>query len=72
MEGACRSADEKSMHAGKDKWGRPIIMFDSSVENTTSHEGQMNLLRMNLTHAQCLMANGKACAWLSQEQGQWS
>lgn len=36
---------------GQDKWGRPIVIFDNSVQNTTDSEGQLNFLAWNLETA---------------------
>lgn len=56
---------EKKMHfeaktgkiyiAGDDKWGRPVIIFDNSVQNTTDTDGQLNFLAWNLESAIRLM-----------------
>jgi hypothetical protein len=29
---------------GNDKWGRPIVIFDNSVQNTTNGDNQLNFL----------------------------
>jgi len=36
---------------GKDKWGRPVIVLDSSYENSKSFDGQMNFLTHSIERA---------------------
>ena len=36
---------------GHDKWGRPIVIFDNSVQNTVDSEGQLYFLAWNLETA---------------------
>jgi len=31
---------------GEDKWGRPVVIFDNSVQNTTNGDNQLNFLGM--------------------------
>jgi hypothetical protein len=37
--------------AGEDKWKRPVIIFDNSVQNTTNTDGQLYFLAWNLETA---------------------
>ena len=45
--------------AGQDKWGRPIVIFDNSVQNTTDTEGQLYFLAWNLETAIKFMPKNK-------------
>eukprot|EP00468_Gymnochlora_sp_CCMP2014_P010011 CAMPEP_0167747060 /NCGR_PEP_ID=MMETSP0110_2-20121227/4064_1 /TAXON_ID=629695 /ORGANISM="Gymnochlora sp., Strain CCMP2014" /LENGTH=358 /DNA_ID=CAMNT_0007631905 /DNA_START=24 /DNA_END=1101 /DNA_ORIENTATION=+ len=45
----------KTFVAGKDKFGRPVIVMDSSVENSKDHNGKIQNLLFHLEHAKRLM-----------------
>ena len=43
------------MNAGYDRWGRPVVVFDSAVQNTKDVNGQMKFLAWSLELATRMM-----------------
>ena len=41
----------KIYNPGKDQFGRSVVVFDNTVQNTTSHDDQMTFLAWSLEFA---------------------
>jgi len=53
----------KTYVAGKDKYGRPVVVMDSSCENSKDHQSKIDFLLFNLEHAKRLM-EGSVDKWV--------
>eukprot|EP00292_Cryptomonas_paramecium_P011547 CAMPEP_0113717492 /NCGR_PEP_ID=MMETSP0038_2-20120614/34566_1 /TAXON_ID=2898 /ORGANISM="Cryptomonas paramecium" /LENGTH=311 /DNA_ID=CAMNT_0000645313 /DNA_START=83 /DNA_END=1015 /DNA_ORIENTATION=+ /assembly_acc=CAM_ASM_000170 len=52
------SSTGKLYCAGSDRWGRPVVIFNNTVENSNDSEGRMLLLAWNLEFACKMMPTG--------------
>ncbi|GAB5356270.1 hypothetical protein AAMO2058_000276000 [Amorphochlora amoebiformis] len=53
----------KTYVAGKDQYGRPVVVMDSSCENSSDHQGKIDNLLFNLEYAKRLM-EGNVDKWV--------
>lgn len=51
LEVECRPGKYYVSEAGRDKWGRPVIVFNNTVQNTTEVGPQMEALIFTLLRA---------------------
>eukprot|EP00472_Partenskyella_glossopodia_P007084 CAMPEP_0197520642 /NCGR_PEP_ID=MMETSP1318-20131121/5983_1 /TAXON_ID=552666 /ORGANISM="Partenskyella glossopodia, Strain RCC365" /LENGTH=352 /DNA_ID=CAMNT_0043072315 /DNA_START=12 /DNA_END=1070 /DNA_ORIENTATION=+ len=58
-----QSITGKTYVAGKDKFGRPVVVMDSSCENSTDHNKKIEFLLFNLEYAKKLM-EGNVDKWV--------